>query len=335
MTAAAAATAAPLRLIESPADASATPQAAVNEVSVERPLDANASGTVARISPLESPLDAMQRELQKVREELDALRHRDDTLRFYMHRLDEELRLAARVQQDFLPKSLPKVGDVRFQILFRPAGHVSGDLYDCMRLDETHVGFYMADAVGHGMPAALLTMFLKQALVTKEIFPGGYRLLPPNQTMQKLNDSLVGQNLSQATFATALYGHLNTKTLELTFARGGHPNPVLLTVDGEMKSLEAGGSLLGIFPEEQFEQATVQLQPGDRFFVYSDGVELAFSDQVSPDCERWLAELHEKRSQPTEQILREFNEHLEREDGNLNKKKDDLTILVVEVLKPA
>src|SRR5947207_11229487 len=97
-----------------------------------------------------------------------------------MHRLDEELRLAARVQQDFLPKSLPSVGDVRFQYLFRPAGHVSGDLYDVMRLDETHVGFYMADAVGHGMPAALLTMFLKQALTTKEIFPGGYRLLPPN-----------------------------------------------------------------------------------------------------------------------------------------------------------
>jgi phosphoserine phosphatase RsbU/P len=335
MTAAAAAATASLRLTESAADGSATPQAAGNnEVSVERRLDSSASGTVARISPLESPLDAMQRELTKVREELDALRQRDDTLRFYMHRLDEELRLAARVQQDFLPRSLPKVGDVRFQVLFRPAGHVSGDLYDCMRLDESHVGFYIADAVGHGMPAALLTMFLKQALVTKEIFPGGYRLLPPNQTMQKLNDSLVGQNLSQATFATALYGHINTKTLELTFARGGHPNPVRLTRDGTMQSLEAGGSLLGIFPEEQFEQTTVQLEPGDRFFIYSDGVELAFSDQVSPDCERWIAELNRRRDQPTDQILREFDEYLERDDGNVNKKKDDLTIIVLEVLKP-
>src|SRR4051812_49004887 len=202
-------------------------------VAVERQADANATGTVARISPLESPLDALQRELNLVRDELEALRRRDDTMRFYMHRLDEELRLAARVQQDFLPKSLPRVGDVRFQVLFRPAGHVSGDLYDCMRLDESHVGFYMADAVGHGMPAALLTMFLKQALTTKEIFPGGYRLLTPNQTMQKLNDSLVGQNLSQATFATALYGHINTKTLELTFARGGHPNPLVITKSGE------------------------------------------------------------------------------------------------------
>src|SRR5207237_744932 len=100
----------------------------------------------------------------------------------------------------------------------------------------------------------------------------------------------------------------------------------------EMKSLEAGGSLLGIFPEEQFEQASVQLQPGDRFFVFSDGVELAFSDQVSLDSERWLAELNSRRSQPTDQILCEFAEYLDREDGNLNKKKDDLTIIVVEVL---
>lgn len=136
-------------------------------------------GTVARIHPVESSLDTVQRELDAVKAELEAMRRRDTTLEFYMRRLDEELRLAARVQQDFLPKSMPKVANVRFQTLFRPAAHVSGDLYDVMRLDESHVGFYMADAVGHGMPAALLTMFLKQALVTKDIFPGGYRLLEP------------------------------------------------------------------------------------------------------------------------------------------------------------
>src|SRR2546421_8377180 len=161
---------------------------------------------------IEEQLERVQRELAMVTREAEDLRSRDETLKLYMRRLDEELRLAARLQQDFLPKSLPKVGNIRFHTLFRPAGHVSGDLYDVMRLDESHIGFYMADAVGHGMPAALLTMFLKQALVTKEIRPGGYRLLEPSQTMQKLNDSLVGQNLSQATFATALYGHINTKT---------------------------------------------------------------------------------------------------------------------------
>src|SRR4051794_31980740 len=124
-------------------------------------------------------LDAVQREVEALKFELNVLRRRDETLNFYMHRLDEELRLAARLQQDFLPRILPQLGPVHFHTLFRPAGYVSGDLYDIMRLDEHHVGFFICDAVGHGMPAALLTMFIKRALTTKEIQPSGYRLLDP------------------------------------------------------------------------------------------------------------------------------------------------------------
>jgi serine phosphatase RsbU (regulator of sigma subunit) len=233
------------------------------------------------------------------------------------------------VQQDFLPKTMPRVGPVRFQTLFRPASHVSGDLYDVMRLDEAHVGFYMADAVGHGMPAALLTMFLKQALVTKEILPAGYRLLEPMETMMKLNMALVGQNLSQATFATAMYGYVNTHTLQLTFARGGHPNPVLLTKSGEMRIVEANGPLLGIFPDEPFDQCTVQLQPRDRLFVYSDGVELAFSDETSPDSAAWRAELWDRRAQPTQDILDAFAAHID--EGGEARRKDDVTIIAIDV----
>src|SRR5207249_7672462 len=124
-------------------------------------------------------IDALQSEITELQLEVNALRCRDESLKFYMHRVDEEMRLAARLQQDFLPKSLPQLGRVHFHALFRPAGYVSGDLYDVMRLDEKHIGFYMADAVGHGMPAALLTMFIKNALVTKQITDNGYRLLTP------------------------------------------------------------------------------------------------------------------------------------------------------------
>ena len=134
--------------------------------------------------------DDVQREMDSLRLEFNLLHRRDDTINFYMNRLDEELRLAARLQRDFLPKSLPQLGDVRFHTLFRPAGYVSGDIYDVMRLDEQHVAFYIADAVGHGMPAALLTMFLKHALATKEIYGGGYRLLKPSESMARLNEAL-------------------------------------------------------------------------------------------------------------------------------------------------
>jgi serine phosphatase RsbU (regulator of sigma subunit) len=293
------------------------------------PRAAMETGSVACIvNNVINPDDA---ELRRLRQEVQLLRRRDETLKFYMQRLDEELRLAARLQQDFLPKSLPHVGRVHFHKLYRPAGYVSGDLYDVTRLDESHVGFYIADAVGHGMPAALLTMFLKTALVMKEIKQGGYRLLTPSETISRLNESLCDQGLTQATFATALYGHVNTHTLEVTIARGGHPSPVLLRANGHVESIDADGGLLGIFPGETFEQATAQLEPGDRLFVFTDGIEVAFSGpEQTIDTERWRAELHARRHLPTAELLEDFARHIDQEAGSITP-KDDLTMIVLEV----
>src|SRR5436190_934894 len=83
-----------------------------------------------------------------------------------------------------------------------------------------------------GLPAALLTMYIKRALVTKEVSATGYRLLDPSETLNRLNQALVDQALSQATYATALYGIVNTQTLEVCFSKGGHPAPALLYADG-------------------------------------------------------------------------------------------------------
>jgi serine phosphatase RsbU (regulator of sigma subunit) len=276
-------------------------------------------------------LAEMQREMDVLRGEVNILRRRDETLHFYMQRLDDELRLAARLQQDFLPKTLPQLGKVRFHTLFRPAGYVSGDLYDVMRLDERHVGFYIADAVGHGMPAALLTMFIKHALVTKEIIPGGYRLLKPSEAMGRLNSALVEQNLANATFATALYGLINVHTLEMTMACAGHPMPVLLRGEEPMLDIPTHGGLLGVFPEETYTDFTTRLNPGDRVMIYTDGVEVAFcNDPSTGDPDRWRQELVNRRSLPTEALLTDFAECADKESGSLEP-KDDLTVILMEV----
>jgi sigma-B regulation protein RsbU (phosphoserine phosphatase) len=301
------------------------------------PAPAPVATAASKPAPLPPPavtvldqLSDLQNEIQGLNVELNMLRRRDETLRFFMHRLDEELRLAARIQQDFLPKMLPQLGRVHFHTLFRPAGYVSGDLYDVCRLDEEHVGFFICDAVGHGMPAALLTMFIKRALVTKEILPAGYRLLDPAETLARLNQALVDQNLSQATYATALYGIVNTRTLEIRFAKGGHPAPALLRADGGLEFPDASGALLGIFPDEPFTVTTIQLAPGDRLFVYSDGIEVAFCGENIADNERWREELHRRRSLPTQDVLLGLSEQIDSQSGSLQP-KDDLTIIAVEV----
>jgi serine phosphatase RsbU (regulator of sigma subunit) len=299
-------------------------------VSDDGPGTPVAAPSAAAPLPVLDQLNNLQAEIGSLNVELNALRRRDETLRFYMHRLDEELRLAARIQQDFLPKSLPQIGNVHFHTLFRPAGYVSGDIYDVCRLDEVNVGFFVCDAVGHGMPAALLTMFIKRALVTKEILGEGYRLLDPSEALRRLNQALVDQNLSQATYCTALYATVNTQTLEVAFAKGGHPAPALLRADGSLEFPDASGALLGIFGDEQFAATKLQLKQGDRLFVYTDGIEVAFSSENVADNELWRKELQRRTSLPTEQILLELSEAMDGQSGSLQP-KDDLTIIVLEV----
>lgn len=261
--------------------------------------------------------------------ELTALRHRDASVNGMMQRLDEEQRLAARLQRDFLPKRLPQCGHVHIHTLFRPAGYVSGDLYDVMRLDESHIGFYVADAVGHGMPAALLTMFMKNALVTKAITPNGYALVDPATTISKLNIALCEQNLSHAQFATAAYGYVDTTTLQMKFSTGGHPHPVLIR-DGTLLDLTHEGALLGIFPDEQFSTQTLQLRRGDRVMIYTDGIEVAFNQGDAADTEKWRGELLNRIDQPVAATLDGFAAALDESTGSLLP-KDDLTIIAIEV----
>jgi sigma-B regulation protein RsbU (phosphoserine phosphatase) len=287
---------------------------------------------------LEQQIESVAREVEALRGELDLVRRRDEALNTYMRKMDEELRMAARLQQDFLPKSMPQLGRVRFHTLFRPAGYVSGDLYDVTRLDEKRIGFYMADAVGHGVPAALLTMFIKHALQTKEIDARGrgYRLLEPGEALRRLNERLIEQNLSNSTFATALYGTIDVETLQVIIARAGHPHPIVVRADGSTEALCPEGSLLGVFPDETFSNCTTRLRPGDRLVVYTDGLDVAFSSCPPADevhdphhAPRWQAELLRRRTLSGEQLLAEFAQALDSESGSL-RPKDDVTLVVIE-----
>ncbi len=125
----------------------------------------------------------LQPALENLQKEVARIRAVGSDMGKTLDQIDEEMRLAAKLQRDFLPRKFPQVGPLQFSVMFRPAAWVSGDIYSVERLDEIHVGVYVADAVGHGLPAALLTMFIKQALPTKRIGDDGYHIVPPDQAM--------------------------------------------------------------------------------------------------------------------------------------------------------
>ena len=168
--------------------------------------------------------------------------------------LAEQLKVAGRVQRDFLPAHLPNTETLQWATLFKPAEWVSGDIYDIARIDEHNIGFYVADAVGHSLPAALLTIFLKHEIIMRQTSRNDYKIFEPVEVIQTLNRRMSQQKLSGCQFATCCYCLLNTDTLKLTFARGGHPYPVLIKPDGRLEQLQIRGPLLGIFESAEYLQ---------------------------------------------------------------------------------
>ncbi len=187
--------------------------------------------------------------------------------------MEEQLKLAGSIQRNFLPQILPSANRVRFASAYHPAEWVSGDIYDVVRLDETHIGFYLADAVGHSIPAALLTMFLKHAAVLRRTEGNRYAIFSPKEVVNHLNTAMIQQQLKGSLFATLCCCQIDTETLDFSFARAGHPYPILIRPGQEPIQLQSRGGLLGVFEEMEFEQIDTQLDPGDKILLYSDGIE--------------------------------------------------------------
>ncbi len=246
--------------------------------------------------------------------------------------VDQDMRLARRLQDEFLPRVIPQLDGVRFSVLYRPASWVSGDIYDISRMDEQHVSFYVADAVGHGMAASLLTVYIKRSLVNKEIGPAGYRLLKPSETLYRLNESLVSERLKNSQFVTVSYCVFNIRERTLQFARAGHPFPILVDPGGEMRELKSDGSILGLFEGQEFPDKIVQLVPGQKLILFSDGMELAFVENRDSQTgePRYKREFQKIVSLSGQDLVHHLEQIMDTEEGSLNP-RDDVTMLVVEI----
>lgn len=297
---------------------------AVPGVLVER-LDTTVSEIVALLRGLfhrQADLDGLRRDVQLATRCTGGL-HGE------IARMHEEMQMAAMVQREFLPRETPAVHNVHFATIWRPSSYVSGDIYDVARLDDDHVGLFLADAVGHGVPAALLTMVICRGLVTREAVGRSYRIVPPSEALARLNAEMIRRQSGSPRFATAVYAVLDCRRRVLTLAGAGHPPPILLRADGSMQSLESEGGLLGIFPHERFEQIEVELGVDDALLIYSDGFEQAFpspgassgANAIYVDEFRALA-----GSGPAPVMVEQLTQRLDGACGSLHQ-ADDITLI--------
>jgi hypothetical protein len=116
-------------------------------------------------------------------------------------------------------------------------------------------------------------VFIKRALNGKTSHNGSPQILQPDEVLDRLNREILEADLDECRFVALTYAVLNTRTLELSLARGGAPYPILRRADGETRLIRAHGALVGVIPDATFTVEHIQMRPGDALLLYTDGVE--------------------------------------------------------------
>jgi serine phosphatase RsbU (regulator of sigma subunit) len=179
-------------------------------------------------------------------------------------RMDQELKIAAEIQQALLPPGDYVGPGFSVAGASLPCRAVGGDFFDYLELPDGSFGLVIGDVAGKGPPAALLTAAVQGMFVGQAMIGGS-----PGSALASVNRSLIRRAI-QSRFVTMMYGVLSQDGT-LKYSNGGHNPPFLITKDG-VKRLETGGLILGLFGHAMYEEETLQMQPDDVLVVFSDGV---------------------------------------------------------------
>jgi sigma-B regulation protein RsbU (phosphoserine phosphatase) len=184
--------------------------------------------------------------------------------------LKSDLEVARQIQFGLLPFEPYERDGVAIRAAMRPANTVGGDYFDVIDLGGGKIAAVMGDVAGKGMPAALLMALLQGSLRT--LITAGFR---GPEVIAKLNAHLFA-NIPSNRLVTLFYAELDTTTGSFVYVNAGHNPPYRLDADGGLEPLTATGMALGIVPAALFESREARLEPGDRVFLFTDGVTEAF-----------------------------------------------------------
>ncbi len=180
-------------------------------------------------------------------------------------RYEQELEVAQLIQQQFLPRELPKLPEWQVAAYYGPARVVGGDFYDFMDLGEGRIGIVVGDVTDKGVPAALV-MARTHSILRAE----APRLVAPGAVLARAND-LLSAEMPEKMFVTCLYMVLEPGTGRVVYANAGHNLPYVRTAHGVVE-FRATGMPLGLLPGLTYEEKTSEIGRGDSVLLYSDGI---------------------------------------------------------------
>ena len=238
-------------------------------------------------------------------------------------RIEQELQVARRTQEELLPKALPELNGWEFAQYYQPAREVGGDFYDFLDLDDGRLGLVVGDATSKGMPAALV-----MAATRSMIRALAQTLGSPGEILKRVNAALY-PDIPSEMFVTCFYAILHPDSGRLLYANAGHDLPYIRRSGEDTQELRARGMPLGMMPEMSYEEKEASLREGDSVLFYSDGLVEAHDPHYEmfgfPRLRRLVAEHDEER------LLVDFLiDELSSFVGEDWEQEDDITLVTLQ-----
>lgn len=281
-------------------------------------------------------LTVAKEQLQRWNAELERL---NETLETVNQRMSHDLDAAARVQQSLLPSSEPDIEQAKLAWKYIPCDELAGDFLNYFLLDDEHLAMFVVDVSGHGVASSLLSVTIgrlmtphrtSSSLLVQSTVDGGHRVVPPGEVAAELNRRFQMEE-QNSLFFTMLYGVLNLRTLEFRFTSAGHDPPVLVR-DGVPPAMIEGSNLaIGWMEDLEYEEESIDLQPGDRLFLYSDGVPEALDQDLEQFTMQQMVDMFELGQGSSLQESVDLLDNAVQRWCAKNGPKDDVSILGVEI----
>ena len=245
-------------------------------------------------------------------------------------RMEEELQIAEQIQQRLLPETFPEVESVGFAGYYNAMTEAGGDYYDVVDVDDGIFGLVSADVSGHGVGAGLVMTMIRSVLRAQA--PG---LLQAQTVLRKMNPQIF-RDTPSGVFATAFYGILDTKKMELSYASAGHDPAILYNKEkGVFQFLEAAGTPIGMLPSAVFDGILkgykLKLSPGDTLIMYTDGVTEAMNGAKEEFQDERLKESVLKHGGlPLDDLIQAIVDDVKTFTGGLPQ-EDDISLLAFRI----
>jgi sigma-B regulation protein RsbU (phosphoserine phosphatase) len=240
-------------------------------------------------------------------------------------KMEQEMRIAAEIQQSLLPKPRVSLGFVEASAASIPCRSIGGDFFDYIDDPSTTFGFTLGDVAGKGPPAALMSALMQGMFTAQAQFADG-----PASAVTHMNRALCRRGL-ESRFVTLMFGIMQANG-SLVYCNAGHNPPFIMGKNGKVRRLEEGGPVVGLLEFAPYSQETVQLDAGDTIVIFSDGVSEAlnaageeFGDDRLEKCA--AGALDQASSVLVERIVASV-----REFTRGAAQSDDITVMVIRYL---